>query len=227
MALNTNPNVINALQHFTLEEKYIGDYCSPGNQFLNLNMFGRDSYVNIKALKESFALQPFQGGVNVLEILLKNPRVNALFDIIMAKFPENRSTPREGLGFLLKLVSDEDSEPFSNKPYILISSDNIRRLLKQENKDLKTEQKLQLFADKLYRYLKEFDPELLKSCSCPIVAEVIKNTFKINITPETIQKYLSNANIFQAGEKFILSKDNNTKTELLKIVMGLDFNIFY
>lgn len=227
LALNTNSNACNALQNFTLEEKYIHLFCSPGDQYLDLRIFGGKEYVNTEALKESFALQPFQGGVNVLEILLKNPSIYALFDIINAKFPEDSSTPREGLGFLLELVSDEDSEPFSNKPYILISPENIRRLLNQVNKSQNTEQKLQLFADKLYRYLKEFDPELLKSCSCPIVAEVIKNTFKINITPETIQKYLSNANIFQPGEKFILSKDNNTKTELLKIVMDLDFNIFY
>ncbi len=227
LALNTNPNACNALQNFTLEGKYIHLFCSPGDQYLDLGIFGRKEYVNTETLKEAFRLQPFQGGVNVLQILLKNPSVYALFDIIMAKFPEDRSTPREGLGFLLELVSDEDSELFSSKPYILISSANIRRLLKQENEVLNTAQKLQLFSDKLYRYLKVFEPELLKSCSCPIVAEVIKNTFKINIASETIQKYLSNANIFQPGEKFTLSKDNNTKTELLKIVMGLDFNIFY
>lgn len=224
LALNTNPNACNALQNFTLEEKYIHLFCSPGDQYLDL---GRKEYVNTEALKKAFMLRPFQGGVNVLQILLKNPSVYPLFDIINAKFPEKRSTPREGLGFLLKLVSDENSESFSNKPHILISSDNIRRLLKQENKDLNTVQKLQLFADKLYRYLKEFDPKLLKSCSCPIVAEVIKNTFKISIASETIQKYLSNANIFQPGEKFTPSKNNDTKTKLSKIVMGLDFNIFY
>lgn len=172
LALNTNPNAINALQHFTLEEKYIGDYCSSGDQFLDLNMFCRDPYVNIKALKESFALQPFQGGVDVLEILLKNPRVNALFDIIMAKFPEDSSTPREGLGFLLELVSDEDSELFSNKPYILISSDDIRKLLKRQNNKVNAERKL---AKLLQQYIQKNNTNFKAELTIPLVADALRD----------------------------------------------------
>lgn len=172
LALNTDPYACNSLQSFTLEEKYIHLFCSQGDQFLDLNMFGRDPYVNIKALKESFALQPFQGGVDVLEILLKNPRVNALFDIIMAKFPEDSSTPREGLGFLLELVSDEDSEPFSNKPYILISSDDIRKLLKRQNNKVNAERKL---AKLLQQYIQKNNTNFKAELTIPLVADALRD----------------------------------------------------
>jgi len=227
LALNTDPYACNAIQSLTLEEKYIHLFCSHGDQYLDLRIFGRKEYINTETLKESFALQPFQGGVNILQILLKNPRVNALSDIITAKFPEGYSKPNKGLGFLLELVSDEDSEPFSNKPHILISSDDIRKLLKQENKDLTSAQKLQLFTDKIYRYLKEFEPQLLEKCSVPVIANVINENFKLNLTVDTIQTYLSKLKISQSGEKFTQNKDQNTREKLSKIIHSLDFNIFH
>lgn len=174
LALNTNPYVINALQHFTLEEKYIGDYCSSGDQFLDLKMFGRDPYVNIKALKESFALQPFQDGVNVLQILSKNPRVNALFDIIMAKFPEGDSKPNEGLRLLLKLAlkneNSESSDKPSNKPLIIISSDDIRKLLKRQNNKVSTERKL---AKLLQQYIQKNNTNFKAELTIPLVADAL------------------------------------------------------
>lgn len=234
LALNVNPYALYALQNFTLDPECIEPFLravgTPPFKFGNLG-----EYVSMDFLKNFWKLAPFYESVNIIAILLKNPSVNALFDIINAKFPEGYSTPNEGLTFLSQLAFENENLNSStiptNKVFIEISHKDIKKI--KENLD-KEEIKIRKLAKVLKLYIKEKDEHFETPLTLPLVAKAIYNFLENsnNQKAKSIDATKSDIKgLFELGKKGANSQETekfqkSTLKKLENILKSEDFLLF-